>query len=85
MINATAIARQFTTAQSSAIASIEIDGSMVMIAFQSNPENTYTFNADADYLSDLVDVVSDEDLKGRSLGSFIAEGRRSGELQEVAV
>jgi hypothetical protein len=85
MSNATVIARNFTAEQSSAIAALEIDGNSVQVAFQSNPERTYTFTASPAFLSDLVDVVTAEDLKGRSMGTFISEGRRSGDLQEVAV
>lgn len=85
MSNATVIARNFTAQQSSAIAALEIDGSNVQVSYQSNPDRAYTFTATPSFLSDLVDVVTAEDLKGRSMGTFISEGRRSGDLQEVAV
>lgn len=85
MSNATVIARNFTAEQSSAIAALEIDGSNVQVAYQSNPDRAYSFTATPAFLSDLVEVVTAEDLKGRSMGTFISEGRRSGDLQEVAV
>lgn len=36
----------FTASQSSAIASVEVNGQEVTIAFQSNPEKTYSFVTD---------------------------------------
>jgi hypothetical protein len=80
------LSRTLTTEESSAIASVDLTNlPNVQISYHSNPNNVYTYEASEDYASDLVDVIADADLLGRSLGTFISEGRRSGDLREVQV
>ncbi len=83
MTTATAFAQTFTTEQSVAIASVRAEGNQVMLAFQSNPERQYTYSATDSFIQELESVVGAEVVEG--LGSLIAAGRRSGDLQEVTV
>ena len=83
MTTATAIDQTFTTEQSSAIASVRVEGNQVTLAFQSNPDTQYTYSATDSFIEELESVVSAEVVEG--LGSLVAAGRRSGDLQEVTV
>jgi hypothetical protein len=83
MTTATAFAQTFTTEQSVAIASVRVEGNQVMLAFQSNPEAQYTYSATDSFIQELESVVNAEVVQG--LGSLVAAGRRSGDLQEVAM
>jgi hypothetical protein len=83
MTTATAFAQTFTTEQSAAIASVEVEGNQVTLAFQSNPEKQYAYNATDSFIQELESVVNAEVVEG--LGSLVAAGRRSGDLQEVAM
>jgi phage-related protein len=81
MTTATAIDQTFTTEQSSAIASVRVEGNQVTLAFQSNPDAQYTYIATDSFIQELESVVCAEVVEG--LGSLVAAGRRSGDLQEV--
>ena len=82
MTTATVIATQtFTAEQSSAIASVRVEGNQVTLAFQSNPQTQYTYSATDSFIEELESVVGAEVVEG--LGSLVAAGRRSGDLQEV--
>ncbi len=84
MTTATVIATQtFTAEQSSAIASVRVEGNQVTLAFQSNPQSQYTYSATDSFIEELEGVVTAEVVEG--LGSLVAAGRRSGDLQEVTV
>jgi hypothetical protein len=84
---ATAIApvhRQFTKEQSSAIHSITVDNTVVIITYQSNPDKAYTFTASESYAQFLSDLMTnDQMLKDVSIGSTIADGRKTEELKAV--
>jgi hypothetical protein len=54
-----------------------------MLAFQSNPERQYTYSATDSFIEELESVVNAEVVEG--LGSLVAAGRRSGDLQEVVM
>jgi uncharacterized protein YjdB len=76
--------RSFTVDQSSAINSITVEGTDVIITYQSNPEKAYAFTATetyAQFLSDL--MTNDEILKNVSIGSTIADARKTEELKAV--
>jgi phage-related protein len=83
MSTATVIAstQTFTAEQSSAIASVRVEGNQVTLAFQSNPDAQYTYSATDSFIEELESVVGAEVVEG--LGSLVAAGRRSGDLQEV--
>jgi hypothetical protein len=83
MTTATAFAQTFTTEQSVAIASVQVEGNQVTLAFQSNPEAQYTYSATDSFIQELESVVNAEVVQG--LGSLVAAGRRSGDLQEVVM
>jgi len=83
MTTATSFAQTFTTEQSVAIASVQVEGNQVMLAFQSNPERQYTYSATDSFIEELESVVNAEVVEG--LGSLVAAGRRSGDLQEVVM
>ena len=84
---ATAIApvhRQFTKEQSSAINSITVDGTDIIIVYHSNVDKAYNFTAAESYAQFLSDLMTnDQMLKDVSIGSTVADGRRTGELQAV--
>jgi hypothetical protein len=78
--------RQFSVDQSSAIHSVTVEGTDVVITYQSNPDKAYAFTATetyAEFLSDL--LTNDEQLMKVSLGATIADGRRSEELSQAAI
>lgn len=78
--------RSFTTEQSSAINSITVDGTDVIIIFHSNVDKAYAFTANetyAQFLSDL--LTNDEMLKQVSIGSTIADARKTEELKQVTI
>jgi hypothetical protein len=83
MTTATVIDQTFTAEQSSAIASVRVEGNQVTLAFQSNPQTQYTYSATDSFIEELESVVGAEVVEG--LGSLVAAGRRSGDLQEVTV
>jgi hypothetical protein len=83
MSNATAMFRSFTAQESSAIASVQVEDNQAMIAFQTNPEQLYTYDASDSFVEELNSLLSQEPVQG--LGSFIAAARKTGDLQEVAV
>ncbi len=83
-MNLTSVHRKFTTEQSSAINSITIDGTSVVIVYHSNTDKAYTFNATPSYAEWLGDLLSnDEQLQRVSIGSTIADARRTEELTAV--
>lgn len=77
------IVRELTVEESSAIARVRIEGDQVTVSYQSNPANEYTYTAEPDFLTQLIQVVEAEDLAGISLGSTIADARRVGDLTET--
>lgn len=80
-MSATAIAQSFTREQSSAIASVQVDGNQVTLAFQSNPSQRYAYNASDSFVEELQSVLNQNPIQG--LGSLVASARRTGDLQEV--
>ena len=81
MTNATAIFRTFTVAESSAIASVQVETNQCLISFQSNPEKVYTFDASDSFVEELESVLNQELIQG--LGSLVASARMTGDLKEV--
>lgn len=83
MTTATAISRTFTTAESSAIASVQVEDNQAMIAFQSNPEKVYTFDASDSFVEELESILAQNPIQG--LGAFVAAARKTGDLQDVTI
>jgi len=87
MTNATAtlpVFRTFTREESSAIYNLHIEQEgYVEVIFQSNTERAYGFDSNPEFVSDLIDVISHTDCKGISLGSFIAQARKNGNLVAI--
>lgn len=81
MSNATALFRTFTVQESSAIASIQVEDNQALIAYQSNPEKVYTFDATDTFVGELVTILDSDPIQG--LGSLVATARRTGNLKEV--
>lgn len=78
--------RSFTKEQSSAINSITVEGTDVIITYHSNPEKAYAFNATESYAQFLSDLLTnDQMLQNVSIGSTIADARRNEELTQAAV
>ncbi len=78
--------RSFTVDQSSAIQSITVDNTDIIITYQSNPEKAYAFTATESYAQFLSDLLTnDEILKNVSIGSTIADARRTEELKQATV
>jgi hypothetical protein len=76
--------RSFTKEQSSAINSITVDNTDIIITYHSNPEKAYTFTASESYAQFLSDLMTnDEILKNVSIGSTIADARKTEELKAV--
>lgn len=75
----------FTTAQSSAIAAIEINENEVTISYQSNPDRSYTFVADSAIISEIEDRAEQVLMNAPmvSMGRFVAELIKDGELRQV--
>lgn len=79
----TAVVREFTAEESSAIARIRVENDQVTVAYQSNPANEYTYTADPEFLTSLLQVIDAPDLGGISLGGMVSDARRVGDLQET--
>lgn len=75
----------FTTAQSSAIASIEINENEVTISYQSNPDRSYTFATTSDIISEIEDRAEQVLMNSPmvSMGRFVAELIADGNLRQV--
>jgi hypothetical protein len=77
--------RTFTQSQSSAIAAVNLTQlPMVEIAYQTNPDKTYTYSATDSFGQELVQFIGNDQLPG-SLGSLITTAVRNGNLAEVTV
>lgn len=83
MSNATAISRTFTVAESTAIASVQVEDNQAMISYQSNPDRVYTFDATDAFVEQLETILNADPIQG--LGGFVATARKTGALQEVTV
>ena len=78
--------RSFTKEQSSAINSITVDNTDIIITYHSNPDKAYNFTATESYAQFLSDLMTnDEILKNVSIGSTIADARKTEELKPVTV
>jgi hypothetical protein len=78
--------RSFTTEQSSAINSITVDNTDIIITYQSNPDKAYAFTASANYAQFLSDLLTnDAQLEKVSLGTTIADARRTEELKQTTI
>jgi len=63
----------FTPAQSSCIASVDVNGQEVVISFQSNPEKVYTFFTESeDQIVDFLQNHGDVSI-GKMYRAWIAE------------
>ena len=81
MTTATALFRSFTVAESSAIASVQVEDNQALISFQSNPEKVYSFDASDRFVEELESVLNQDPIQG--LGSLVASARKTGDLKEV--
>ena len=78
--------RQFTKEQSSAINSITVEGTDVIIVYHSNVDQAYSFTCSESYAQFLTDLLTnDQMIKDVSMGSTIADGKKTGELVSVTV
>lgn len=78
--------RQFTKEQSSAINSITVDGTDVVVIWHNNVDKAYAFTCSENYAQFLSDLLTnDAMLEKVSIGSTIADARKTGELQQVTV
>jgi len=79
----TAVVREFTADESSAIARIRVENDQVTVSYQSNPANEYSYTADPEFLTSLLAVIDAPDLGGISLGGMVSDARRVGDLTET--
>jgi len=77
------IARMITAEESSSIAYVKVENDLVTIAYQSNPDNQYTYTADPEFAAQLTSILEAVDLGGISLGGTIADARRVGDLVQT--
>jgi hypothetical protein len=78
--------RQFTKEQSSAVHSITVDNTDIIITYHSNVDKAYTFTCSESYAQFLSDLLTnDQMLKDVSIGSTIADARKTEELVTVTV
>ena len=75
------LTRTFTTEESKAVASVNVEDSFVKIAFQSNPDKVYTYQCNEFFVNSLNDIVSSDTVSG--LGYLVSTSRKNGDLQEV--
>ena len=75
------LTRTFTTEESQAVASVDLNDSFVKIAFQSNPDKEYTYQCSDNFASSLSDIVNSSTVSG--LGYLVSTSRKNGDLQEV--
>jgi hypothetical protein len=83
MSNATAISRTFTVAESTAIASVQVEDNQALISFRSNPDKVYTFDSTDAFADQLQSILNVSPISG--MGNFISTSRKTGALQEVTV
>ena len=82
----TPVYRSFTKDQSSAINSITVEGTDIIITYQTNADKAYAFTCSESYAQFLSDLLTnDAMLKNVSLGTTIADARRNEELKPVEV
>jgi hypothetical protein len=82
----TPVHRQFTKEQSSAIQSVTVEGTDVIVTYHSNADKAYAFTCSESYAQFLTDLLTnDQMLKDVSMGSTIADGKKTGELVSVTV
>lgn len=78
--------RQFTKEQSSAIYSVTVDGTDVVVIWHNNTDKAYAFTCSEKYAQFLSDLLTNDNiLQNVSIGSTIADGRKTGELQQVSI
>jgi len=82
----TPVHRQFTKEQSTAIQSVTVDGTDVIVTYHSNADKAYAFTCSESYAQFLTDLLTnDQMIKDVSMGSTIADGKKTGELVSVTV
>jgi hypothetical protein len=78
--------RQFTKEQSSAINSITVEGTDVIVVYHSNVDKAYAFTCSESYAQFLTDLLTNDQLiKDVSMGSTINDAKKTGELVSVTV
>lgn len=77
------IARMITGEESSSIAFVKVEDTMVTVAYQSNPDKMYTYSSDPAFAAQLTLILEAENLGGISLGSTISDARRVGDLVQT--
>lgn len=82
MLEAGAVYRTFTRAESSAIFNLHIEDGYVEVIFQSNIDKAYEFKSNTEFCIRLVDAISYTDLP-YSIGKMIAEGRKNGDMEAI--
>ena len=82
----TPVHRQFTKEQSTAIQSVTVDGTDVIVTYHSNADKAYAFTCSESYAQFLTDLLTNDQLiKDVSMGSTINDGKKTGELVSVTV
>ena len=82
----TPVHRQFTKEQSKAIQSVTVEGTDVIVVYHSNVDKAYAFTCSESYSQFLTDLLTnDQMIKDVSIGSTIADARKTEELVSVTV
>ena len=82
----TPVHRQFTKEQSTAIQSVTVDGTDVIVTYHSNADKAYAFTCSESYAQFLTDLLTNDQLiKDVSMGSTINDAKKTGELVSVTV
>ena len=77
--------RKFDDNQSSAIQSILIDDTEVIVTFRSS-QKAYAFTTTPNYAEFLTDMLTNDNvLEAVSIGGTIADARKTGELQSANI
>ncbi len=72
--------REFSVDESSAIHCVSVLGNHVTIAFQSNTQQQYIFDASDRFIAHIRAVLTNYNPDEHSMGSIIAKARKSGDL-----
>jgi len=88
MATLTTAHRTFTKKQSSAIHSITIDGTDVVLVYHSNVDKAYAHKTNEAYAEQLANIITDDELVNSpqfSVGATINDAKRTGELELATV
>lgn len=75
--------REFSVDESSAIHCVSVLGNHITIAFQSNTEKQYIFEATDRFTAHIRAILTNYNPDEISMGSVIAKARKSGDLEII--